>query len=66
MGDSAFSNSPFMVLSHRKAKDELLEADHKKINSKLAELRIHSEHCIGIVKGRFPWLRSIKMKVIGE
>jgi len=63
MGDSAFSNSPFMVSSYRKAKGELLEADHEKFNTKLAKLRIRSEHCIGILKGRFPWLRSIRMKV---
>ena len=66
MGDSAFSNSPFMVSSYRKAKGELLEADHKKFNTKLAKLRIRSEHCIGILKGRFPWLRSIRMKVTDD
>jgi len=63
MGDSAFSNSPFMVSSYRKAKGE---ADHEKFNSKLAKLRIRSEHCIGILKGCFPWLRSIRMKVTDD
>jgi len=66
MGDSAFSNSPFMVSSYRKAKGESLEADHEKFNSKLAKLRIRSEHCIGILKGCFPWLRSIRMKVTDD
>ena len=66
MGDSAFSNSPFMVSSYRKAKGELLEEDHEKFNTKLAKLRIRSEHCIGILKGCFPWLRSIRMKVTDD
>jgi len=66
IGDSAFSNSPFMVLSYRKAKGELLEADHEKFNSKLAKLRIRSKHCIGILKGRFPGLRSIRIKVMDD
>jgi len=66
MGDSAFANSPFMVSSFRKAKGGLLELDNEAFNTKLAKLRIRSEHCIGILKGRFPWLRSIRMKVTDD
>jgi len=66
MGDSAFANSPHMVSSFRKAKGELLEPDNEAFNTKLAKLRIRSEHCIGILKGRFPWLRSIQMKVTDD
>ena len=29
----------------------------------MAKLRIISEHCIGMLKGRFPWLRSIRLKI---
>jgi DDE superfamily endonuclease len=35
-------------------------------NEKLASLRIVSEHCIGMLKGRFPWLRSIRMLITEE
>jgi len=35
----------------------------EQFNHKLSTLRIRSEHCIGILKGRFPWLRGIRMKV---
>jgi len=66
MGDSAFANSPYMVSSFRKAKGELLEPDNESLNTKLAKLRIHSEHCIDILKGRFPWLRSIWIKVTDD
>jgi len=63
IGDSAFEISPYMVLSFRKGKGETLVEDHEKFNTRLAIVRIRSEHCIGILKGRFPWLRSIRMKV---
>jgi len=66
MGDSAFANSPFIVSSFRKAKGELLEPDNEAFNTKLAKLRIRSENCIGILKGRFPWLRSIRMKMTDD
>jgi len=59
IGDSAFENSPFMVSWFRKGKGEMLIECHEKFNTKLAKVRIRSEHCIGILKGRFPWLRSI-------
>jgi hypothetical protein len=29
----------------------------------MAGPRVISEHCIGILKGRFPWLRSIRNKI---
>ena len=66
IGDSAFQNSPFMVSSFRKAKGELLESNHESFSTKLAIVRIRSEHGIGILKGRFPWLRSIRMKVTDD
>ena len=37
--------------------------DNEMFNNSLARLRIFSEHCIGILKGRFPWLRSIRIKI---
>jgi len=66
IGDSAFENSPYMVSSFRKGKGETLVEDHEKFNTKLAIVRIRSEHCIGILKGCFPWLRSIRMKVTDD
>jgi len=66
IGDSAFENSPFMVSSFGKGKGETLVEEHEKFNTKLAIVRIRSEHCIGILKGRFPWLRSIRMKVMDD
>ena len=33
------------------------------MNTLLVEPRVKSEHCIGLLKGRFPWLRSIRLKI---
>jgi DDE superfamily endonuclease len=63
IGDSAFENTPFMVSAHKKPVGETLPDRYEKFNEKLARLRIISEHCIGLLKGRFPWLRQIRMKI---
>src|SRR5688500_8891444 len=53
----------FMVTAHKKSKDQAILLCHKKFNTRLAWLRIISEHCIGMLKGQFPWLRSIWMQI---
>jgi DDE superfamily endonuclease len=35
---------------------ENIPRSHQQFNNKLAKVRIVSEHCIDILKGRFPWL----------
>ena len=52
-----------MVASFRKAKEEVIEKDKEKFNKKMGRPCVISEHCIGILKGQFPWLRSICMKI---
>ena len=66
IGDSAFANSPFMVSAFKKGANEDMSYEHEQFNHKLSTLRIRSEHCIGILKGRFPWLRGIRMKVTDQ
>jgi DDE superfamily endonuclease len=61
IGDSAFENSPHMVSAHKKPRGENIPNSYAQFNYKLAKVRIVSEHCIGILKGRFPWLRNIRM-----
>ena len=63
LGDSAFSNSPFMVSSYKKQSGEEIPEEHERFNHLLSTVRMRSEHTIGILKGRFPWLRSIRMKI---
>jgi hypothetical protein len=59
IGDSAFENSSTMVSAFKKPKGAVIPARYEKFNEKMAKLRIISEHTIGVLKGRFPWLRSI-------
>jgi DDE superfamily endonuclease len=66
IGDSAFENSWFMVSAFKKPRDETIPKNQESFNEKLAKLRIVSEHCIGILKGRFPWLRSIRLPITEE
>ena len=38
----------------------------EKFNTALARPRVLSEHCIGIWKGRFPFLKGIRMKITDD
>jgi DDE superfamily endonuclease len=63
IGDSAFENSKIMVSAYKKPKGLAIPQQHAKFNEKLASMRIISEHSIGMLKGRFTWLRSIRLKI---
>ena len=54
IGDSTFSNSPFVVASFKKQHNEEMTEEHKKFNKLLSKVGMRSEHTIGISKGRFP------------
>ena len=65
LGDSAYSHSPIMVQSFKKTTGQAnLSRNHKFFNTALAQVRISSEHCIGMLKGRFGCLKrnNIKLK----
>lgn len=60
LGDSAFTNNWFIVSAYRKPFGMVLPRAHEYFNDKEKPVRAISEHTIGILKGRFPWLRSIR------
>jgi hypothetical protein len=65
LGNSAYSSSPVMVQAFKKqAVTAALPPNHEFFNSCLASVRICSEHCIGMLKGRFRCLKrnNIKLK----
>jgi hypothetical protein len=66
VGDSAFENQWFMVSAYKKLPGQSLQPYQEEFNKILAKLRIASEHCIGILKGRFPWLRSIRLVITDD
>ena len=65
IGDSAFVNKWYMVSAFTSPPGQLLHTNEHFFNRALSKARVISEHTIGILKGRFPWLRSIR-KVITE
>ena len=65
LGDSAYSHSAIMVQAFKKQATQSHLAEHNEyFNTCLAQVRISSEHCIGILKGRFGCLKrnNIKLK----
>ena len=64
LGDSAYSASPIMVQAFKKqASAAELPGNHEYFNTCLAQVRIASEHCIGILKGRFRCLKQNNIKL---
>jgi len=53
LGKSAFSTSAEMVLAFKKGHNANLSEEKKYYNTKLAKVRIKSEHCNGLLKAQF-------------
>ena len=66
IGDSAYGPQNFMVSTFKKPVGAPMHPDNEAFNTKLAKPRVTSEHTIGILKGRFPFLRSIRMRLTGK
>lgn len=60
LGDSAFENLWFIVSSYRRPRGATLPREEEVFNDAMKKLRVISEHTIGILKGRFPYLRQIR------
>ncbi|OWY93182.1 hypothetical protein PHMEG_00037514 [Phytophthora megakarya] len=63
LGDSAFQPSPTMVPAFKKPPKSELDHQRKYFNTRLAKVRIKTEHCIGLLKTRFQFLRGIRIKL---
>ena len=64
LGDSTYSTSPVMVQCFKKqACTANLPPNQEFFNNTLAKVRISSEHCIGMLKGRFCCLKRNNMKL---
>lgn len=63
IGDSAFETKWFCIPAFKKPAGLPIPRAHSRFNDLLASPRVISEHTIGMWKGRFPWLRSIRMKI---
>lgn len=63
LGDSAFTASEIMIPPFKTVPGGSLSNNKTNFNTLLAKPRVKSEHCIGILKGRFPFLRQIRLKL---
>ncbi len=61
LGDSAFKPSDIMIPAFKKPFGSNLDHYKSYFNTSLARTRITSEHCIGILKGRFQVLKRIRV-----
>ena len=55
-----------MVAAYRKPRGSTILKEHEAFNDAMKPLRVISEHTIGILKGRFPWLRSIRKVITSD
>ena len=67
LGDSAYSACRYIVQSFKKvAGADKLDHDEEFFNAKLGLICVKSEHCIGILKNRFPILKRISTTIKGR
>jgi hypothetical protein len=66
IGNSTFKASPNMIPCFKKPAHGEMPADKKFCNNKIAKPRVKSEHCIGILKGRFQFLKQIRIRIGGK
>jgi len=66
LGDSAFENRWFLVSAYKKPSGTHIPREYEVFNTCMAKPRVISEHCIGLLKGRFPWLREIRTVIKGK
>lgn len=63
LGDSAFTASDIMIPPFKSTPGTSLPSNQIVFNTLLAKPRVKSEHCIGILKGRFPFLKGIRLLI---
>jgi hypothetical protein len=64
IGDSAFNPSARMVSAYKKTGGQsCLKAENEFFNNKLSSAQIKSEHCIGLIKNRFPCLQGLNVRI---
>ena len=63
LSDSALENCDYVVAAFKKPPLKCLPRENERFNTKLAVARIIAEHTIGLLKGRFPWLKRIRNRI---
>ena len=66
LGDCAYAPRDWLVPAFKKPTGVCMPQEKSGFNSLLARPRVTSEHTIGILKGRFPFLRSIRIRLTSD
>ena len=67
LGDSAYSASMYIVQSFKKiAGQSTLPQEKEFFNTQIGSIRVKLEHCIGVLKNRFPILKCISTTIKGR
>lgn len=65
LADSAYSACLYIVQAFKKVSGSNLSVHQEFFNTMLGRARVKSEHCIGILKNRFPCLKRMNVAVDG-
>jgi len=63
IGDSAYAPRPFLIPAYKKPIGSPIDPGNESFNGMLSKARVTSEHTIGMLKNRFPCLRSIRLQL---
>lgn len=63
LGDSAFSPNAFVIPCFKKMPGQPMDPVKLKFNTLIAKPRVKSEHCIGLIKGKFQYFKSMRDQI---
>jgi hypothetical protein len=66
LGDTAFEPSEICIPAYKCDPGFFQDRDHQHFNRCMATPRVITEHTMGLWKGRFPWLRNIRMLITND
>lgn len=61
--DSAYTPESHIVPAFKSKPNSGMTANESRFNQFLSRPRVKSEHCIGLLKGRLPWLKNIRIRI---
>lgn len=64
--DTAYEPDSFCVPAYKCQSGYVQPRDEEEFNTCLARVRVITEHTMGLWKGRFPWLRNIRMNITND
>jgi hypothetical protein len=63
LGDCAYGPRDWVVPTYKKPSGGTMPTEITSFNTLIAKPRVSSEHMIGMLKGRYPYLQSIRLRL---